>query len=80
MVDAHCDDLSSLRERSAIAHIAQHVHLANYFAAKNRRIYLSIQITGRNDPASSTPANVPSGAVSGSTYERILSDGKTGSL
>ena len=35
-VVVHCDDLSSLRERSGIDHIAEHVHLANYFASKSR--------------------------------------------
>ena len=40
-----CDDLESLRARSEIAHVARHVYLSNYFAAKSLAKVRSLQIT-----------------------------------
>lgn len=43
--DAHCDDVASLRARSAIAHVCAHLHLSNYFAAKDRAKLTAAGIT-----------------------------------
>ena len=45
MTDVQCDDLASLKSRSEIAHIEQHVYLANYFAAKSRSKLTAAAIT-----------------------------------